>query len=85
MRIHLHIERLVLDGFDLEAGEGPALQAALQAEVGRLLAEQGLGDGCRQGGAMAYLRGAELQAPAAPGPAPLGRQIGAALHQSLRP
>jgi hypothetical protein len=85
MSIHLHIDRLVLDGFDLQAGQGPALQAALQAEVGRLLAEQGLGDGFRQGGAMAYVRGAELQPPAAPGPAPLGRQIGAALHQSLRP
>jgi len=85
MSIHLHIERLVLDGFALDAAQGPAVQAAVQAEVSRLLAEQGLGDGYRQGGALAYVRGADLQPTAAPGPEPLGRQIGAALHQSLRP
>jgi hypothetical protein len=85
MSIHLHIERLVLDGFDLHAAQGPALEAALQAEVERLLAEQGLGEAFRQGGATAYVRGADLQTPAAPGPEPLGRQIGAALHGSLRP
>ena len=83
--IHLHIERLVLDGFALDAAQGPALQAAVQAEVSRLLAEQGLGSGFRQGGALAYVRGPDLQLPPEPHPEPLGRQIGGAIHRSLCP
>lgn len=85
MSIHLHIERLVLDGFALDAAQGPAVQAAVQAEVSRLLAERGLGDEYRQGGALAYVRGADFQPPAGPGPEPLGREIGAAVHRSLQP
>lgn len=85
MNVHLHIERLVLDGFALDAADGPAVQAAVQAEVSRLLAEQGLGEGFRQGGALAYVRGADLQPPAAPGAGALGREIGAAVHRSLGP
>lgn len=84
MSIHLHIERLVLDGFALDPAHGPAVQAAVQAELARLLAEQGVGDGWRQGGALAYARGADFAAPAAPGPEPLGRAIGGAVHRSLQ-
>jgi len=83
MSIHLHIEHLVLDGFAVDAAQGPAVQAAVQAEVSRLLAEHGLGDGFRQGGATEYVRGPDFRAPAAPGPGPLGREIGGAIHRSL--
>ncbi|HEX6924292.1 MAG TPA: hypothetical protein VF167_02625 [Longimicrobiaceae bacterium] len=85
MSIRLHIERLVLDGFELDAAQGPALQAAVQAEVSRLLMERGLGDGYRQSGALAYVRGADFQVPASAAPEPLGREIGAAVHRSLLP
>ncbi len=83
--IHLHIDRLVLDGFALDAAQGPALQAAVQAELTRLLAEQGVGSGFRQGGALAYVRGPDLQLPSASAPDTLGRQIGGAVHRSLCP
>ncbi len=43
MNINLHIERLVLDGFAYTAGEGEALGAALQAELVRILTQDGLG------------------------------------------
>ncbi|KQP12277.1 hypothetical protein [Pseudorhodoferax sp. Leaf267] len=42
-RIVLHVDRLVLKGFHADARDGmaAALQADLQAELGRLLAEPG--------------------------------------------
>jgi hypothetical protein len=39
--VHLHIERLVLDGLPLEHGEGPLLLAAVEAELTCLLAGPG--------------------------------------------
>ena len=85
MTIRLHIERLVLDGLPLEAAHGPAVQAAVEAELRRLLAEGGLAPDLRQGGALAYARGADLHLSPTPVPDALGRQIGTAIHQSLRP
>ena len=40
--IHLHIERLILDGLPIECAQGPHVQAAVEAELARLLTENGL-------------------------------------------
>ena len=40
--IHLHIERLILDGLPIERAQGPHVQAAVEAELARLLTENGL-------------------------------------------
>ena len=40
--IHLHIERLILDGLPIERAQGPHVQAAVEAELSRLLTENGL-------------------------------------------
>ncbi|HRJ53113.1 MAG TPA: hypothetical protein PLE99_10110 [Candidatus Thiothrix moscowensis] len=42
MNINLHIERLVLEGVDLPRHQRPLLQAAVEGELARLLAEGGL-------------------------------------------
>jgi hypothetical protein len=39
MKINLHIERLVLDGLPIERRDGPTVQAAIEQELGRLLAD----------------------------------------------
>lgn len=85
MTIRLHIERLVIDGLPLEAEHGPVVQAAVEAELTRLLAEGTLAPDLRQGGARAHARGADLSFSPTPAPDALGRQIGTAIHQSLRP
>lgn len=41
MSVTLHIERLVIDGLPLGTHEGPLLQAAVEAEVRRLIAAEG--------------------------------------------
>ena len=47
--IKVHIERLVLEGLPVMRSEGPLVQAAVQAELSRLLAEGGLGPGLASG------------------------------------
>lgn len=51
MNVKLHIERLVLDGVDGN-GQPQLLQAAIEAELARLLAEGGLAAALGAGGAM---------------------------------
>jgi hypothetical protein len=41
MKINLHIERLVLDGLPIEQHHGPLVQAAVEAELTRLLVAEG--------------------------------------------
>jgi hypothetical protein len=85
MNIHLHIEHLVLDRLPLEAAHDPAVQAAVEAELMRLLGEDGLAPGFRQRGALAYARGSDVHLASASVPDALGRQIGGAIYHSLRP
>ena len=84
MSVRVHIERLVLDGLPLEAADGPAVHAAVEAELTRLLAQEGVGPGFQSGGALASLRGADFQLSSASDSGALGREIGGAVHRSLR-
>lgn len=61
MNINLHIERLVLDGISLPPGDRPLLQAAMEAELTRLLASSGLSDELHSGGALYGVRTAGIQ------------------------
>jgi hypothetical protein len=84
VHLHLHIERVVLDGIDLDPADRPALQAALAAELGRCLAQAGgLGPALAAGGAQPALRAPGFQLAPATGPARLGRQIARAVHGGL--
>jgi hypothetical protein len=40
MNINLHIERLMLDGLSVASGEAALVQTAVEAELGRLLANE---------------------------------------------
>jgi hypothetical protein len=83
MSVHLHIERLVVEGLDLAAADAPRLAAALEAQLGARLAAD-------EGTHWTNLAVPAL-APLATDPAPgngadaLGRQVAAALHGALKP
>ncbi len=83
MNVSLHIEQLVLDGLPPHAAQGPALQAALQAELTRLLRERGLAG--VTGGALPHVAVAPIQVATGSAPAQWGRQIARSLHQGLAP
>lgn len=83
MSVRLHIERLVLEGIELGAGERPLLQAAMEAELGRLLTEGGIGTGLSGGGAVPSVRASGFEMGAEHDPGRLGRQIAGSVYGGL--
>lgn len=83
MSVHLHIERLVLEGIDLGPTERPLLQAALEAELGRLLAQGGLGADLAGGGAVPSVRATGFEMGGDKDPTRLGQQIAGAVYGGI--
>lgn len=82
MNLKLQIERLILDGVHLAPEHRPLLQAAVESELARLLAEGGLAAGVKAAGATARMTGGNLQlTPDNPGS--MGRQIARAVYGSI--
>lgn len=83
MNINLHIERLVLDGVALERGQEPLLRAAVEAELSRLLSEEGLSTGLMSGGATPRLQAGEIQLSVERNSQQLGQQIARAVYGGI--
>jgi len=83
MKINLYIERLVLNGLPVTRSQGRAVQSAVEAELTRLLAADGLAPGLRSGGAMPQARGSAMQFTNEAGPRKLGTQIAQSVHEGL--
>jgi len=83
MKINLHIERLVLDGFPISLSERPLLQAAMETELTQLLRNGGLSDELRAGAVLTYLRAGAGRVGRESSPEKLGTDIAHAVHQGL--
>lgn len=83
MKINLHIERLVLDGLAVEPQQRHLLQAALEAELGGLLAQNGLGSSLSSGGAFRSVQADAISVGESSGPDGLGRQIAQSIHGGI--
>jgi hypothetical protein len=82
MDIHVHIERLILDGLPAEDSAGASMQAALSRELSLLLSGRGLGPELSAGGARPTLDAGTVDVESgAPGASP--HQVAAAIHRSL--
>ena len=81
--IHVHIERLVLDGWPTEIAGGAKsrLESAIVAEVSRRLREGSMGSDWQSGGAFASLQGA-LRIPRDVSAGTLGSRIGGAIAET---
>jgi hypothetical protein len=82
MTINLHIERLILDGAYFGSVQGPAIGAAVEAELGRLLKEGGVESSFEAGGAWANTSAAIVELGSNQ-PAQLGQQIARAVYQGI--
>lgn len=80
MNINLHIERLVLDGLPMEQREGPHLQAAVEQELTRLLADGRLNPQLNSGATLASVKGGSIQLTERASTSGLGQQIAAAVY-----
>jgi len=82
VNVNLHIERLVLDGIDLDHAQRPVLQAAVEAELGRLIAAGGVG-ALAAGGAVPAVRADGFQMGGDGNPSQLGRQIAESVYGGI--
>jgi hypothetical protein len=83
MNIELHIERLILDGLQVEPRNRAALQAAVEAELTRLLTAGGLRAELLSGGAVRSLGAGEIQVTNQTSAAHLGNHIAQAVHSGI--
>ncbi len=81
--IHLHIERLILDGLPIERAQGPHVQAAVEAELSRLLTENGLAPDLQAGGAMPNVRANAIQLTTVSNPTQVGTQIAQSVYGGI--
>lgn len=83
MNINLHIERLVLDGLPVEVKDSAMLRAAIEAELTRLLTENGLSSGLQTGGRLTRLPANAIQLSTGESPPQLGQQIARTVYGSI--
>ena len=83
MTIRVHIERLILNGLPVPRTQRRTLGGALETELGRLLAAEGIGPGLTAGGALTHLRAGELRPGGATDASALGTQIATAIHGGM--
>jgi hypothetical protein len=80
--IQLHIERLVLEGLSVSHAKGPIIRAAVEGELSRLLATEGLGLSFQSGGAWPSVPVSVIQLTASK-PVQLGQQIARAVYGGI--
>lgn len=80
--VHVHIDRLVLNGF--ARGDSAEIAAAVRAELGSLLAAQGVPAGLARGAALASADGGALRMSPGMGPAAVGKGVARAVYGGLR-
>ena len=83
MNINLHIERLVLDGLPVGSHEGPLVEAAVAAELTRMFAGGGFGEGTPRGGTRPLVRAEAIRMDGSGGAEGLGKQIGQAVFGGI--
>ena len=83
MKIHLHIERIVVDGLPLTARDGALVRAALEAELTRLLAQPQPGGARRASTAVPRVRADGIRVAREARPAEIGQQIARSVHGAI--
>ena len=83
MNINIHIERLILDGLPISQRQRPQVQAAVEAELSRLLAADGLASHLQSGGALSHLKGGNIQLTHHSDPNTLGQQIARSVYNGI--
>ena len=83
MKINLHIDRLVLDGVNINPGQQHLVQASLEAELSRLLTDQGLASGFARNLAVPRVTTGGIQLSGDNNPSQLGQQIAQSVYGGI--
>jgi hypothetical protein len=79
--VELHIEELILHGFG--PGGGQAIAAAIEAELGHLLAIERLPVSFQSGASIGTVDAGSFEARASEQPSVLGARVGRSVYRSL--
>lgn len=85
MSVRIHIDRLVLDGVSVRAADRLRLQAAVEAELARLITSGGLAPELAQGIAVPAVRAPQIALAPHAKPAQLGASIAGAVYGGVKP
>jgi hypothetical protein len=83
MNINLHIERLILDGLNIDRGHGALLRQAVVAELSRLFSQGGLAPSFTSGGALTKIRTSSIGFNGNESPLRLGQEIARSLYGGI--
>ena len=83
MNINLHIERLVLDGVEVEPSQADLVRRAVEGELSRLLAAGGLAPGLQSGGALPSIGAGSLDLGINDNPTRLGQEIARSVYDGI--
>lgn len=81
--IQLYIDQLILDGLPVNRIQAAQIQTAVEAELGRLLAEHGVAAELQAGGAVASIHANEIQLTRGTNPAQIGTQIAQSVYSGI--
>ena len=83
MNVNVHIERLVLDGLPITRSQGTIVQAAVEAELARLIVAGELKTDLLGGGARPYASADVIQLTSDNDPRRLGQQIAHSVYGGI--
>jgi hypothetical protein len=83
VKINIHIDRLVLDGFDLARSQRPLMQEAFERELGRLLLRDGLTSELSSDVRLPSLQVPAVQIDNTNNPHAFGEQVAQAVHKGI--
>jgi len=81
--VQVYIERLILDGLPIERGQASHIQAAVEAELTRLLTENGLASNLQTGIAVPSVRANAIQLTSGHTPIQMGTQIAQSVYSGI--
>jgi hypothetical protein len=81
--VHLHIERLVLDGVGVTPAERVLLAEAARLELTRLIANGGVSDWFAAGFSVPALQGGAMASTSAVDPVAFGHELARALYRHI--
>ena len=83
MNIRIYIDRLVLDGLPIASHQGQQVQASVEAELSRLITENGLASSLQTGIAVPSVRAEAIQLAANNNPTQMGTQIAQSVYSGI--
>jgi len=83
VKIDVHIDRLILEGLPLTRYQGSLVKAAVERELARLLAADGLSGEARAGGAAPQVNAGGFELREGNYPSRLGQQIARSVYGGI--